>query len=231
MTRLNSCFLLIAILFQVLSTRSSSSQEQTKQPVYRPPVRGAPGGRIGGGTRAPVGDLPEVVALVPDHVGFTVKPTPTLFWYISTQTSHPIEITLIEAQAVKPLLEKRVVIKQAGIQRFPLDDHGVQLERGKQYKWFVVVILDPSHRSRDIVSGGMIEMVEPPAPVLHVTPAERPRVFADAGLWYDLLTALSDLIDESSDSWTLRTQRALLLDQIGLQAVAAIERQQAGTAR
>ena len=42
-------------------------------PVYKPPLRGAPGGRVGGGTRGTPRDLFVLSALAPDHSGLTVQ--------------------------------------------------------------------------------------------------------------------------------------------------------------
>ena len=42
-------------------------------PLYQPPRRGAPGGRVGGGTRGPSPGLPFLYALVPDHVAVTAE--------------------------------------------------------------------------------------------------------------------------------------------------------------
>ena len=47
-------------------------------PVYKPPVRGAPGGRVGGGTRGT--DQTFVLSVVaPNHTGLTMQEQPELF--------------------------------------------------------------------------------------------------------------------------------------------------------
>ncbi|MBI3988964.1 MAG: DUF928 domain-containing protein [candidate division NC10 bacterium] len=78
-------------------------------PVYKPPVRGAPGGRVGGGTRG--GDkspMLYVLALAPDHTGLTVQEQPALFWYLSGETTYPVEVTIIKNQAIEPLFVTRL---------------------------------------------------------------------------------------------------------------------------
>jgi hypothetical protein len=46
--------------------------------------------------------------LVPDHVGITLQSQPHLYWFISKKTTQPIEFTITEKDAVKPLLEARL---------------------------------------------------------------------------------------------------------------------------
>ncbi|HYQ61173.1 MAG TPA: DUF928 domain-containing protein, partial [Desulfatiglandales bacterium] len=75
-------------------------------PVYKPPRRGSPGGRVGGGTRgASLEAAVSLSVLVPDHVGITLQSQPNLYWFISKKTTQPIEFTITEKDAVKPLLE------------------------------------------------------------------------------------------------------------------------------
>src|SRR3712207_1026765 len=58
-------------------------------PVYKPPVRGAPEGRVGGGTRG--GDQTFMLSvLAPRHTGWTVQEQPVLYWYLTKAISTPI---------------------------------------------------------------------------------------------------------------------------------------------
>ena len=50
--------------------------------------------------------------------------------------------------------------------------------------------------------------------------AQAPNIYAEAGLWYDALTAISDLIDTSPNAPALRQRRASLLEQVGLREIA-----------
>src|SRR5262249_44535388 len=66
-------------------------------PVYKPPLRGAPGGRVGGGTRGASGrDIFVLSVLAPDHTGLTIQEQPSLFWFISNDTSLPVELTIVD---------------------------------------------------------------------------------------------------------------------------------------
>lgn len=196
--------------------------------VYKPPRRGAPRGRVGGGSRG-TGETGEtgvtLRALVPDHVGLTVKEGPSLFWYLSEETPYPIELTVIECQAIHPRVEKRVNPPvYPGVNRIELTDYGVQLSPGVCYEWFVSIVSDPDHRSKDIIAGGAIERMNISEALRDkLSQAKRtevPHIYADAGFWYDSLSAISDLIDSSPDDQELKTLRASLLKQVGLGEIA-----------
>jgi len=198
-------------------------------PVYKPPLRGSPGGRVGGGTRGASLEAPvSLSVLVPDHVGLTLQSQPCLYWFISRKPAHPIEFTITAKDAVKPLMEARLKpLEKAGIQCIRLADHGVQLRQNVLYKWFVAVVTDPDRRSRDILSGGMIEVVSASPDLsarLNQAPkAKHPFVLAEEGLWYDALAGVSDRIDAAPKDLSLRKQRAALLDQVGLNEAAEFD--------
>jgi hypothetical protein len=202
-------------------------------PVYKPPLRGSPGGRVGGGTRgASLEAAVSLSVLVPDHVGVTLQSQPHLYWFISKKTTQPIEFTITEKDAVKPLLEARLKpLEKAGIQCIRLADQGVQLRPNVPYKWFVAVVTDPARRSRDILSGGMIELLPASADLsakLGQTPkAKQPFVLAEEGIWYDALAGLSDRVDAAPKDLSLRKQRAALLDQVGLNEAAEFDLKEA----
>jgi hypothetical protein len=202
-------------------------------PVYKPPLRGSPGGRVGGGTRgASLEASVSLSVLVPDHVGLTLQSQPHLYWFISRKPTQPIEFTLTEKDAVKPVLEVRLKpLEKPGIQCIRLADHGVQLRENVPYKWFVAVVTDPNRRSKDILSGGMIEFLRASADLsakLGRTPkAKQPFVLAEEGIWYDALAGVSDRIDAAPKDLSLRKQRAALLDQVGLNEAAQFDLKQA----
>jgi len=190
--------------------------------VYRPPLRGAPGGRVGGGSRG--GGAVSVTALVPEGRALTSLEQPSLSWYLSSSTPAPVEVTISDDRAVKPLLEVRLPQPvQPGVQRIRLSDYGVKLEPGIQYKWFVTVVVDSARRSRDVLAGGTIERVEASpelsARLAGARPETLPMIYAEAGLWYDALGAITDLLDQTPNDPIAREGRAQLLSQAGLPKV------------
>lgn len=198
--------------------------------VYKPPTVGAPVGRIGGGTRG-FGDLPTLNVLAPNHTGLTSQEQPSLYWYISHPTTVPIELTVTAERAATPLLETRLTPpSQPGIQRVRLADYNVRLAPGVRYHWFVALIPDANYRSQDILAGGSIERT-PPSDTLRTQlqragKAQTPYLYAESGLWYDTVEAISQLITAAPQDAQLREQRAALLEQVGLPDVAAYDRQQ-----
>ena len=197
-------------------------------PVYKPRGGKTPRARVGGVARGSGGKDPVVVALVPDHVGLTNRREPCLYWYLSQVTTLPVIFTLREDEAVRPILEVPVKPPQhPGIQVIRLKDFGIELKEEVAYRWFISLQRDPDSPSQDIVTGGMIErvpFVEALAINLAYTgPSDNVRLYADAGLWYDALTAISDQIDASPDDPIFRRQRAALLKQVGLSEIAEAE--------
>ena len=204
---------------------SFSAADAADAPVYKPPSRGAPGGRVGGGTRGPQGNLFVLSVLAPDHSGFTTSEQPSLYWFISGSTSLPVELTLMDPQGVQPILETRVPAPvKAGVQRVRLADYNVHLSPGAAYRWFVAVVPDADRRSKDILAGGAIERVEAPeelrAKLAQTAKKDLPSVYAEAGIWYDALGAISDLIEAAPQDQELRKQRAAMLAQVGLPTVS-----------
>jgi hypothetical protein len=190
-------------------------------PLYKPPLRGAPGGRIGGGTRGTGGDKIALSVLAPDHSGLTISEQPSLYWFISTATSLPVEVAVMDPRAVEPLLEARLTgPTQAGAQRIDLARYGIRLAPGVPYRWYVAVVPDPARRSKDILAGGTIERVAPPAELgaklAAASQQQLPLLYAEAGFWYDSLAAFSALIEAAPSDEGLLRQRAALLAQIGL---------------
>jgi Domain of Unknown Function (DUF928) len=191
-------------------------------PVYKPPLRGAPAGRVGGGTRSgSVRDIFVLSALVPEDTGLTVSEQPLLYWFISTATALPVEVAISDPRATQPLLEVRLPSPvQPGLHRIKLADHGVRLAPGVAYRWSVTVISDVNRRSRDILAGGVIERVEAPAGLPEKLAQSRKEehsfLYAQAGLWYDALASISEMIEVTPYDAQLRKQRSGLLMQVGL---------------
>lgn len=204
-------------------------------PVYRPPLRGAPVGRIAGGSRGIMDEYPILlVVLSPDHTGLTTQEQPSLYWFLAEMMPYPIELTIIEEQAIYPILETRIASpQQPGVQRISLADYNVRLKTEVKYKWFVALVPDQARRSKDILAWGEIQRVEPTAKLqkelAEMGRVRSPYVYAEEGLWYDAFAAVSDLINTAPDEVAFRKQRAALLEQVGLPQIAQYDMEQAGS--
>ena len=209
---------------QNLKDQSKKTEAPASPPLYTPPKRGAPGGRIGGGTRGTQREVFMLSVLAPDHSGFTTSEQPSLYWFISSSTSLPVELTVMDPQGIKPILETRLPPPvAAGVHRIRLSDFNIRLAPGAAYRWFVSVVPDGDRRSKDITAGGAIERVEMPeglkAKVAQVPTSDLPSLYGEAGLWYDTVAAISELIEAAPQDQALRKQRTALLAQVGLTGI------------
>ena len=209
---------------QNLKDQSKKTDSTASVPLYIPPGRGAPGGRIGGGTRGPQREVFVLSVLAPDHSGFTTSEQPSLYWFISKSTSLPVEFTVMDPHGVQPILETQLPAPvTAGVHQVRLSDFNVRLAPGAAYRWFISVVPDPDRRSKDITAGGAIERVEMPeglkAKVAQAAKSDLPSLYGEAGLWYDTVAAISELIEAAPQDQALRKQRTALLSQVGLTGI------------
>lgn len=222
---------IVAALLGALSFPMTLSAQQTSDPpAYKPPSRGAPASRVGGGSRGAGDDTPRLAVLAPDHTGLTTKEQPSLYWFVSKPVAAKLEVTVINDQTVKPMLEKSLAAPaHAGIQQLRLADYGVKLEPGIEYRWHVALIVDPSQRSDDVIASGTIQRIVPDAALrARLAGADRSRLpflYASEGLWYDAIEAVSALIERDPKDRSAQLQRASLLEQVGLDDAARADRQ------
>ena len=98
------------------SVAQSAPTEDVPLPLYQPPKKLIPRARVGGGLRGTDGSDPVLVALVPDHVGLTVKKAPVLNWFLSKPTTYPLKFTLIDIRSSHPLMNARSHTGSSGVQ-------------------------------------------------------------------------------------------------------------------
>lgn len=239
MRRLSVLLLLVLILSigladpaptpAVSDTPTASPSEPTETvplPLYQPPKKLTPRARVGGGLRGTDGSDPVLVAMVPDHVGLTIKKSPILNWFLSIPTTYPLKFTLLDIRSVRPVHEGPIPTPaHAGVQSINLKDLGLALEPEVQYRWYISAIRNPDSPSQDIVAGGVIERCDFSSCLVEMEvdlSCDRQSVLRNAlrGFWYDAMACLCELIDLSPSDQALRRQRAALLNQIGLSAVA-----------
>ena len=208
---------------QAAGENTSPASDVAKQPVvfYKPPLRGAPQARVGGGTRGSGSDA-VLQVLAPDHVGLTTRSQPTLYWFARTPSAARFEVALIDAEGIDPLLEVEAGAgKAAGIQRLNLGDYGVSLQPGVSYQWSVALVADADNRATDLVASGVIERIEPDEELSNrikdSSGMALVNVYASEGIWYDALHEISSQIAASPDDGSLLAIRDKLLEQVGLQ--------------
>ena len=208
------------------SVAQSESTVDVPLPIYTPPKKLTPRARVGDGLRGTDGSDPVLVALVPDHVGLTIKKAPVLNWFLSKPTTYPLKFTLIDIRSVTPMHEGLIPTPvHAGVQSINLKDWDLVLVPDVQYRWYISAIRNPDSPSQDIVAGGIIERCEFSTCLVEMEVdlnCDQPSVLRNAlrGFWYDAMPCLCELIDSTPSDQALRRQRAALLNQIGLTGVA-----------
>ncbi|MFQ5417746.1 MAG: DUF928 domain-containing protein [Myxococcota bacterium] len=215
-----------------LADASAEKGEQVSSPppmrvVYTPPAIGKPAQTVGGGSRGSSDKVPALFVVAPDHVGQTTSAAPSLFWFIDQvpDASIHVEFTLQDEESIEPIVEATLPTPtRAGVQQIQLSDHGAKLAAGIEYQWSIALIVDPDERSKDIVATGFIDRVNATsqltARLASEGAARSAAVYAEEGIWYDAIAALSEQIAGDPTNAALRQQRADLLGQVGLDQAA-----------
>jgi hypothetical protein len=178
---------------------------------------------------------PEIIApLAPLPTGLTVSSQPTLYWYLSSPWDGEVEFTLNEVGAMEPILEliigppansKR---REAGVHATRLSDYNITLDKDKDYEWFAVIVSDPGQRSGDSLGSAIIKHVEPSPKLterLKNTPKEQWQfVYAEEGIWYEMIDVLCQLLEAHPNDQKLREQRAGLMEQVKMPKVAVYDK-------
>ena len=204
-----------------------------RAPVYRFPMPDGPKLRVDGHVRGTDDAAFTLTVLTPERAGLTTKDQPSLYWFQSKPIGNRFELAVTEKNAVKPLLAVRFDGASSGIQRVRLSDYKISLSEGVEYRWSVSIVQDPDDRSKDIVASGVIKRVKPTKKLLQrlqkAPASELPYIYADEGVWYDSLDALSQLVDAKPQDAKLHEIRAIYFMQVGLHDAAMHEMLSAGT--
>jgi len=217
---------------QESSTPPAQNQQVEFEPQYKPPPRGAPGGRVSGASRGTIKvtlPLPTVELLAPDgHAGLTANPAPTLYFFVSQPVTWPTQFTISAPARANPLVEVNLPApRQAGIYAIRTANYHVRLEPGVNYTWSVSVILNPKARSRDIVaSASLVRIPADPSidsALRSASRSQRAVLLARVGLWYDAVDAAADL-----QAFDRHAALDALMDEVGLVEPARYDRQITG---
>jgi hypothetical protein len=197
-------------------------------PRYAPDLDDLSPYRIGGAMRGVGAPGPELQVLAPEHLGRTIQESPTLYWVLSRDSDLRIDVVITDPGAVKPVLKTTLEgPTEAGLHAVDLARLGIRLRPGVDYRWFVNLVVDPERRSSDLSAGGGVRFAaadpELRARLDAAPPAELAHVYAANGLWYDAVQQVSQWIEAEPDSSRLRSHRASLLRQVGLESAAAYE--------
>jgi len=227
LTGINSrVVLVLALLLGVQFAQvASAGEDKPVAVVYKPPLRGAPQGRVGGGSRGIGGEAAVLQVLAPDHTGLTTQAQPTIYWYARTPAVARFEFALIDDEGNDLLLEVEVGSDRvAGFRQLDLGDYGITLQPGVSCQWSVALVSDIASRSLDLISSGIIERIELGESlnrrISNATGSDLVGIYASEGIWYDALDTVSKLMEQSPADNGLVDIRDSLLAQVGLQSVS-----------
>ena len=197
--------------------------------VYKPPQDiKAPVGRVGGGPRGTTVSTALVEVLAPTHVGRTSKAQPVIYWYLSDPVNSPIDVFVSSADDRDAFLDITLEPPiDAGVHRVALGEHGVHLAVGRRYK-FNVFLRGTGDGLQSSAAIALIERVRARLDSTRADSARQPvelaNTYAQDGLWYDAMQAVSDHVEQGTDTRRAREIRAQLLEQVGLPSVAEYDR-------
>jgi hypothetical protein len=197
---------------------------------FNPPKETETGKRLDGdgGSRDLHGKLPNwLYTLTPTSgKGLTTQAQPSLFTFQSEGVpSLEYRVTISEPSNPKPLFIYAASSSAKGIHRVDLSQFDITLKPGVTYEWTVALRPNPKKRSDDLIARGTIKRIEPSAELTEklksAAAADYPAIYAEAGLWYDALAAISDQIAANPKDKELVEMRDSLLQQVELkQAVS-----------
>ena len=166
--------------------------------------------------------IPDLLLpLIPkDTAALTTHAQPTLFTFISNTTNCEFRVSILEGNQPRPAFIFATTHAMAGIRRVDLADFGVTLKPGVEYRWMAIARPDSKQRSGDLTASGYIKRIVPDAALAEkidkAAPADLAAVYAEAGIWYDALAAISDQIAANPKDADLVAARKDLLEQAGL---------------
>jgi hypothetical protein len=145
----------------------------------------------------------------------------TLLDLVQSLTNMADSPEAVAETAIDPVLEHTLDPPlAAGIHEIDLATLGVELDAGRQYRWFVSTSTgaDSEAIERILLESTVRDEID------RAAPGDRGRLYAARGLWYDALGFISALIDEQPQESRFRELRSELLESAGLDAAAAVDR-------
>ncbi len=193
---LNTLSFFIGGMFIAISQPAISLPDVQAQ--YSPTERTRPQRTQGGGSRGCVDTEPVFLQLlVPaENNSRTVSSHPTLSWYISAVPSTPLEFALVEEGVAKPILVKRLPVKNAGLMHFKLPQDISGLEIGKEYRWTVSLICNLERPSQSTYARAWIQRSAVSSSLdktlANKSAYDKALAYIKAGIWYDAIASITE---------------------------------------
>ncbi|MEL6381704.1 MAG: DUF928 domain-containing protein [Cyanobacteria bacterium J06626_18] len=170
----------------------------------------APGNRESGATRSTtcIASNDNLVALIPDsNYGLTQSGHPTFYFYLPPTDAPLVKFVMYNEKTNELFYEGQFRIRgESGVLGVTLPNNGLQksLEVGESYVWYLSVVCDPNaiDQSANPVVEAMVERVAPVSEAEQSSSTDLPRIYAEAGIWYDALAASAELrASDNNAAW------------------------------
>ena len=216
-------------LFRTATPLLGAAPVMAKAPKYIPPGGGgAPNRTLGAGSRGcpqdQQADQKQVSfrLLIPsDHTAQTAAAHPTFTWYVSAETSGPVQFALVEPGVSQPIFIKQFTTQKAGINQLTVPEDAPALLPGRKYRWTVSQICNVMRPSQNAYASGWVEHVAPTAvqsqAITAATSApEKAKAYGESGFWYDALAALAQAYMATPQNQTVKADLMGFLEQGGV---------------
>ncbi len=191
------------------------------------PPTGAPGKRRGGSTRdGYCSSSEELIALMPGtNMGLTIAEHPTFWFYVPYAETPGLEAEFSLKDKDENEVDRQIVTLKntPGIVKVTLPATMSPLEFEKFYTWRFSVICNPDNRLDDAFVYGGIERVPITSELESQLPGKTDRqridIYAENGLWFDLLTTLAELRSANWQDESLDEDWKKLFQQVKLEEI------------
>ncbi|ARV63189.1 hypothetical protein BZZ01_23240 [Nostocales cyanobacterium HT-58-2] len=191
------------------STQTDNRLKQNSNLQVKLPKKKLPAGRENGGTRREScmsGELPVLALLLPPtNIGFTTSAYPRFFWYTPKNTAQKVNFSLhkVDEKSGQRTLVYNTTLQpspESGITSFALPSQGIPpLAINQPYQWSVSLVCNTQDTSPNsvITVDGWVQRValsnNVESKLKQLSPKEQISVYAEQGLWFDLVSTLADL--------------------------------------
>lgn len=201
------------------------SRRRVRRISYRIPAQARANNRSriitarGSATRRPGNSSEDFqTILAPNHVANTISSHPTFAVHFpEAQGNYVVTLEEKGSKFNNTIWQQNLKVDKPGIQTIKIPKNIAGLQTGKDYRFSVKRVLNPSDRSQDVVAQVWLQKVEispeVAAKIAKITdPSERAIVLANEAIWFDSIASLVEQNDPVA-----RELLANLLEQVGLQ--------------
>jgi hypothetical protein len=169
--------------------------------------------------------LTALIPVTPEKLGLTIASRPTFFFYIPQTNAKDADFSLQDDKGKVVYKTTLKLPKTSGVISLPIPNVATapELQVDKSYQWTFSLVCNAQKRADDVSVRGFIQRVNRPDLVAKVEKTalkQRPSVYAEAGIWHEMLTTLAELRRANPNDATLTAEWKSFLDSVGLKDVS-----------